>query len=430
MTNGVAVTHPQIGQAASGRLSAANTPRLKSLVISTLFPNSAQPRHGIFIEHRLRNMNESGRIAMEVLAPVPWFPFTNQRFGSYAAFARAPRAALRHGLEIRHPRYLAIPKVGMTLAPFLLAAALVRPIGDLIRAGRDFEVIDAFYFYPDGVAAAMLGRYFRKPVVIHALGTDINLIPQRLLPRQMIRWAAQSAAGISAVCQALKDRLVELGVGEDKIRVILHGVDLELFRPPNDREADRGRLRLARPTLISIGHLIERKGHHIIIEAMTELPEFELLIAGDGEMEQTLRQLAQRHRVAERVRFLGHVDQRELKTYLGAADALVLASSREGIANVLLEAMACGTPVVTTKVWGAPEVVTEPEAGVLVSERSPGAVALAVRRLFAAYPDRAATRRFVESFTWARTTREHLAMLEEVLGLSGRIPQTVAERSL
>ena len=118
----------------------------------------------------------------------------------------------------------------------------------------------------------------------------------------------------------------------------------------------------------------------------------------------------------DRVRFAGHVEQEDLKDYYGAADALVLASSREGIANVLIESMACGTPVIATPVWGTPEAVTVPEAGVLMRDRSVEALVEAARRLFANYPDREATRRHAATFTWERTSREHLEVLRAAVG--------------
>jgi glycosyltransferase involved in cell wall biosynthesis len=303
----------------------------------------------------------------------------------------------------------------MTVAPGLLAASLIRPIQRIIDQGFDFDVLDTYYFYPDGVAAILLGRHFRKPVVISALGTDINFIPQYALPRKMIQWAARNAAGITTVCQALKDGLVDLGVPESAVRVVLHGVDLQLFQPPENREELRAAMGLKRSTLLSVGHLIERKGHHIAIEALKALPEMELIIAGDGPEQAALKRLANSCGVDSRVRFLGHVNQADLRTYYGAADALILASSREGIANVLLEAMACGTPVVATRVWGAPEVITAPEAGVLVPERTAEALAASIKNLFRSYPDRRATRRFVERYSWAQTTKDHLALLNEIL---------------
>jgi glycosyltransferase involved in cell wall biosynthesis len=262
-------------------------------------------------------------------------------------------------------------------------------------------------------------------VVISALGTDINLIPQYTLPRKMVQWAARNAAGITTVCQALKDGLVDLGVSESAVRVVLHGVDLQLFQPPNNREELRARLGFTKRTLLSVGHLIERKGHHIAIQALKSFPEMELIIAGDGPEDATLKRLANSCGVDSRVRFLGHVNQADLRTYYGAADALILASSREGIANVLLEAMACGTPVVATKVWGAPEVITSPEAGVLVPERTPEALAASIQDLFENYPDRRVTRRFVEKYSWAQTTEDHLALLNEILGHRTASPELV-----
>jgi len=85
---------------------------------------------------------------------------------------------------------------------------------------------------------------------------------------------------------------------------------------------------------------------------------------------------------------------------------------------VLVEALACGTPVIATPVGGSPEVVTSPEAGVLMTRRTPEALADAVHALFSAYPERSATRRYAETFTWRRTTDQHLALMERALGRS------------
>lgn len=394
------------------------TTRFRTLVLSTLYPNVAQPRHGIFIENRIRSQVESGQIEVRVVAPVPWFPFRHRAFGHYATVADVPKRDQRHGINIVYPKYPVVPKFGMTIAPALLAASLIAPIRNIIRSGFDFDVLDCYYFYPDGVAAALIGKYFKKPIVTSALGTDINLIPKYYLPRRMIQWAADQNRGMTAVCRALKDEMVALGVADERVRVVLHGVDLQLFQPPQDRDVLRKSLNLNRRTLLSVGHLIERKGHHIAIEALKYVPEVELLIAGDGPEQASLKSLAHQLQVESRVRFLGHVDQTDLRRYYGGADALVLASSREGIANVLLESMACGTPVIATRVWGAPEVITQPEAGVLVDERTPECLAESIRKLFANYPDRKDTRRFVEQYSWKRTTDDHFQIFDEILSHS------------
>jgi glycosyltransferase involved in cell wall biosynthesis len=381
---------------------------MKILTFSTLYPHAGRPSHGIFVETRLRHLLASGEVESKVVAPVPWFPSRNARFGDYAVHAMAPQEERRHGIEVLHPRYPVLPKIGMTLAPFLLAQA-VKPVIKRVLAEFRFDLIDAHYFYPDGVAAIILGRYFRKPVVITARGTDVNLIPRYRLPRAMIRWAARHAAGIITVARALKDDLVRVGVPAERIEVLRNGVDLQLFRPI-EREAARRKLDLPRTTLLSVGHLIPRKAHDLVIQALRWLPDMDLIVIGDGPERAGLHALAQKCGVAERVRFVAALAQEDLRKYYGAADALILASSREGWANVLLESMACGTPVVASKAGGTPEVVSAPEAGALMAQRTPEAIADAVQRLFARYPDRGATRRYAEKFGWEETTRGQLQL--------------------
>jgi len=386
---------------------------MKVLTFSTLYPNAARPAHGIFVETRLRQLVASGQIQSSVVAPVPWFPFTHPAFGAYSAQARAPRAETRNGIEVLHPRFPMLPKIGMTLSPLLLYRA-VRPFVERLHRERGFDLIDAHYFYPDGVAAAMLGQRLDVPTVITARGSDVNLIAQYRLPRRLIRWAARQAAAVVTVSQALKDKLVALGVEHERIHVLRNGVDLELFHP-NDQERLRAELDLRRPTLLSVGNLLAFKDHGLVIEALSLLPQCELVIAGEGPDRAAFEALARQRGVSERVRFVGSLDQQDLRRYYCAADALVLASSREGWPNVLLEAMACGTPVIATAVGGVPEIVTSTEAGVVVEERSAPALARAVRELSVRPRERAATRRFAEQFGWEATSKGQLQLFRQVL---------------
>lgn len=389
---------------------------LRILTFSTLFPGATQPNHGIFVETRLRHLAETRRVHARVVAPVPWFPFSAPRFGQYAAMARMPAAEIRFGIDVEHPRYLTLPRIGMSVAPallFLWSLPVVR------RWQHTFDLIDAHYFYPDGVAAVLLGRVLGKPVVITARGTDINLIPNYFLPRRMIRFAARHAAGIIAVSQALKDALAALGVSPQRVTVLRNGVDLEMFRPGN-RDAARASLGLHGRTLLSVGHLIERKGHDLAIGALPTLDGYSLLIVGEGPERSRLEILARALGVSDRVRFAGAIPHQNLRSVYVAADALVLASSREGWPNVLLEAMACGTPVVASAVWGNPEIVSTPEAGVLMRERSAAGMAEAVKRLFDHLPARETTRAFAERFSWDDTSAGQIKLFQEVLARHSR----------
>ncbi len=387
---------------------------MQLLTFSTLFPNAERPGHGIFVETRLRHLIASGKVTARVVAPVPWFPSAHRRFGTYASFARVPLRETRFGMTVDHPRYFLPPKVGMHIAPDMLVLAAKPCIARMIDEGYDFNLIDAHYFYPDGVAATRLGKYFNKPVVITARGSDITLLPQYPKPRKKILKAASEANGVITVCNALKEELVRLGVPAQKIVSLRNGVDLTLFQPI-ERESARQALGLTQFTLLTVGHLVPVKGHELIIRALGMLTDMRLLIAGDGILRQTLENLAIELKVADRVQFLGSVRQDQLKTYYGAADVMVLASEREGWANVLLESMACGTPVVASKVWGTPEVVAAPEAGLLMSDRTPEALVSAIRLLQNQYPDRAATRRYAENFSWDATTTGQLDLFTRVL---------------
>ena len=389
---------------------------LKLLTFSTLYPSAVMPSHGIFVETRLRHLIASGQAESRVIAPVPWFPLKGDRFGEYGKFAATPARESRHGLDITHPRFVRLPKVGMSSAPYTLAWSFLRAARRLQATGYDFDLIDAHYFYPDGVAAVMVARALDKPVVITARGTDINLIPQHAFPRKLILRAAEQADAMITVCEALKDELVALGADPAKVTALRNGVDLTLFHPAGRDEA-RAALGLAsgRFTLASVGHLIERKGHELVIGALAELPDVDLLIAGTGPEEGALRRLAESLGVTSRVRFLGALPQARLREVYAGVDALVLASSREGWANVLLEAMACGTPVAASNVWGTPEVVASPEAGELMPERTASGVADAVRRLRASPRDRAATRRYAERFSWDATTQGQLDLFHRIL---------------
>ena len=166
---------------------------MQILTFTTLYPSAAQPQHGIFVETRLRKLVESAAVSARVVAPCPWFPLRSARFGRYAIFARIPREETRYALHIDHPRYLLLAKIGMSGAPLALAAAILPFLRRQIRNGQNFDLIDAHYFYPDGVAAVLLGRALGRPVVITARGSDLNIIAQHAIPRWWIRGAATAA---------------------------------------------------------------------------------------------------------------------------------------------------------------------------------------------------------------------------------------------
>lgn len=390
-------------------------PRIRSLLFSTLYPSSNRPGHGIFVETRLRHLLTSGRVDARVVAPVPWFPSTNPRFGAWSTLASTPAKETHNGIEVWHPRYALPPKIGMSIAPLVLALGARSTLQSLQREGFDFDVIDAHYYYPDGVAAALLARWFKKPLFITARGTDLNLISTFAIPRRWIQWAASVASGSIGVSQSLVDKLISLGGDPSRTHVLRNGVDLDRFHPIDQAKA-RSELGLPmeRRILLSVGHLVSIKGHDIAIKALADMPETYLAVVGDGPERSSLEELAHSMGVTSRLRFAGARPQTELPLWYSSADALVLCSSREGWANVLLESMACGAPVVATNVGGTAEALSAPEAGVLMQDRSPAALVAAVGELFSSHPERRMVRQFAEGFGWQATTRGQLALFQAV----------------
>ena len=372
-----------------------------------------RPQHGIFVETRLRKLVESDEVQARIVAPCPWFPFTSPRFGGYSVLARVPPEEVRYGLHIDHPRYPLLPKIGMSTAPLALSSAVLPRLRRQISEGGDFDLIDAHYFYPDGVAAVLLGRALGRPVVVTARGSDLNVIADHAVPRRWIRWAAARAAGLVTVSSGLRDRLVALGTAPERIRVLRNGVDIALFRP-GDREAARRRLGFTRPTLLAVGNLVAVKRHPLMVEALALLPDADLVIVGEGPERNAIEALARARGLANRVRLLGQMPQQKLPEIYGAADLLLLVSSHEGWPNVLLESMACGTPVLVSDIAGITDIVATPAAGRIVPRVMPENLAGAISDLLAAPSERAATRAYAEQFDWQSTTDGQIALFREV----------------
>lgn len=387
---------------------------VRTLLFSTLYPSSVRPGHGIFVETRLRELVSSGKVEARVVAPMPWFFSTHPRFNEYARMARTPLRESLNGFDVQHPRYFLPPKVGMNIAPFALAIGARPAVQRLLDEGYDFDVIDAHYYYPDGVAAALLARHFKKPFTVTARGSDINLIANHSIPRKLMRWASNRAVASIGVSGALTQAMRQLGMPASRLRTMPNGVDLNLFRiqPQTSARAELGWPEV--PTLLSVGNLVENKGHHIAIEALARLTEFRLVIAGEGPQRHALESLASQVNVSSRLQFLGRVDQTQLVRCYSAADILLLPSSREGWPNVLLESMACGTPVVATNVGGIPEIVTSSEVGRLMQTRTVADVVNAVADLWQALPDRSQVRSYAQTRGWQSTTDAQIRLFSQI----------------
>lgn len=381
---------------------------MRLLTLTTLYPNAVQIRNGIFVRERLHKLLGRYDLTATVIAPVPWFPFESARFGRFADFARVPKQESDGPVEVRHPRFVMVPRISESFMPLTYAHTVQRAVA---RSAIEFDVIDSHFAFPDGVAAALLARRFRRPSVVTVRGSDINIIAKERIAGRWIRWSLLEHDAVIAVSNALAERVREIVPEHPNVHVLANGVDAEVFAP-SDQRAEVARE--DEPLVLSVGNLIPLKGHHLVIEALSRLNGARLMIVGHGPMKNELVALAERLGVRERVEFVPEVQRAELVEMYRSAAVTVLASSNEGMPNVVLESLSCGTPVIATSVGGIPEVLKPPDGGVLLSERSSPAIARAVRDCLDSPRDAQRVRETVADRSWTATIDGLHALLERV----------------
>jgi teichuronic acid biosynthesis glycosyltransferase TuaC len=386
---------------------------LRVLTLSTLFPDANRPTFGGFVERQTLGLAARKGVEVQVAAPIGLPPGPLKWVSHYSARAALPSVENWKGLTVHRPRFLHIPGPGIQLTPSSMVRKLL-PYLRKLRRDFPFDVIDAEYFWPDGVAAARLGKALNVPVSIKARGSDIHAWGMLGFGRAQILEAGKGAQGMLAVSGALRDDMVALGLPEDKIKVHYTGVDLDRFNIA-DRETAKTALGITGPLMLCVGNLVPLKRQHLVIEALRHLPDTSLLIVGDGPERGAFEAQIAGSGFSGRAHLFGVRPHEALPALFAAADVFVHPSSSEGLANVWIESLACGTPIVISDVGGAREVVDSAAAGSIV-EPTPLAIARAVGALLTNPPDRSKTRRSAERFTWtanAEALHAHLSALVE-----------------
>ncbi|MCP5278321.1 MAG: glycosyltransferase [Thiobacillus sp.] len=378
-------------------------PRL--IVFSSLFPNAVQPTAGLFIRERMFRVGK--QLPLVVVSPKPWFPGQGLIRLFRPHYRPMPaRMEVQSGFEVHFPRFLAIPGLFRGLDSLFMALASYSTLRRLKARGHN--LIDAHFAYPDGHAATKLGRWLGLPVTVTLRGTEM---PQSrnpaLVPR--LREVFRDAGKVITVSDSLRRLALSLGLSEDRGQVVGNGVDADKFAPvPRQEARTRYHLPENAKVLITVGGLVERKGFHRVIACLPALlkahPDLHYLVVGgpcpEGDMSQALKDQAANLGLADRVHFLGSIPPAELKWPLSAADVFVLSTRNEGWANVILEAMACGLPVVATDVGGNAEVVSRPDLGEIVPFDDHAALTQAMGRALAKVWDASALRAYAEENSW------------------------------
>ncbi|MCG8632239.1 MAG: glycosyltransferase [Desulfobacterales bacterium] len=378
------------------------------LVFSSLFPSSKRPFAGLFIRQRMFRV--AGKTDLSVVSPVPWFPGQGliRLFKPDYRPMPGPQET-QDGIPVSYPRFFSFPGLFRQMDARMMARACL-PVIEQLHHQEKIDVIDSHFTYPDGLAATLIGRRLGIKVMITLRGTEFpHSRDKERLP--LLRRAWQDADHLVTVSSSLKQLAVSLGTDEAKVTVVGNGVDHRVFHPV-DREEARRQLGIdpAAKVLITVGGLVRRKGFHRVLKCIPDLagefPDLRYIIAGgasaEGDEEAYLRRLAKELDIERHVVFTGPVPPEKLKSPLSAADLFVLASSNEGWANVILESMACGTPVLATDVGGNAEVVCSENLGAIVPFQDRTALTKGLRRGLEKRWDRREIISYAEENHWDR----------------------------
>ena len=376
--------------------------QLRILSLSTLYPHANAPNFGVFVERQMQAVAACGDVDLVMLNPIGLPPFPLSLHPRYSALRSLPKVEHRGGVTVLRPRFMLLPGIGGRFNAAAEARAVL-PLARRLHAEAPFDLVDAQFFYPDGPAAIAVAKALNLPSSIKARGADIHLWGSAPGTAKQVLRAAQDATGLLAVSGGLAEDIADLGVARGKITIHRTGLDRGVFYP-RDKDQSRNALGLPHgvPVLACVGALIPRKGQRYAIETMPLLPEAILVLAGSGPDEAGLRQLASSLGVIDRVRFLGAVPHGDLPLVLSAADVFVLPTASEGLANAWVEALACGTPVVTTPIAGAQELLTDPAWGAFAVQDKL-AIAIEVSKILENPPTRAKVQEGAAGFSWEAT---------------------------
>jgi teichuronic acid biosynthesis glycosyltransferase TuaC len=381
--------------------------RPKVILYSSLFPSPRRPLSGLFVSELVTALSTFADIS--VVAPV----IANQHFKDFWKFPR--KYFFSNRIEVWAPIVINIPKILKSTDGALMAAFSHSAFQQ--AKGRHADIVHAHFAYPDAVAARKLARRHHLPLIVTVHGSDINILAKDAGRQRQIVQMLKGAAGIVCVAEDLVRKVVALGAPASRVHHIPNGVDACKFYP-GDKGAHRARLGLIhqQKLILTVGNLIPIKGYDCLIRALVDTdPNIGLVIAGEGRERDRLERYSRRLGLEKRVHFAGPVPHAQLAEYYRAADFLVISSHSEGWPTVILEALACGLPVIANRVGGIPEVLSSPELGMLMEDNNPSTIAEAIDSAYEKRWDRDRAVSFAGEHTWVEISRRYQDLYGQII---------------
>ncbi len=390
---------------------------MKILVITNLFPNKLEPERATYNRQQIYMLSRLCDI--KVLAPIAWYPFKSL-IDKSIRISDIPYKEIIDGIEVLHPRYFMIPKIGRSLYGILFFISILMPVLKVYRS-FNFSFIFSTWAYPDSFAGILLSKMLKKPIIVKVHGTDINEYTQYWSRKKIIAFTLNNSDRVISVSKALRDRMIEIGVKPEKIKVLYNGIDGELFKPLN-KFTIRNELKIDknRKVILFVGNLKPVKGLAYLLEAFTDIikkerQDIEMIIIGEGELRKELEEKIKKYGIQNFVYILGTKPHHEITKWMNACDILCLPSLSEGVPNVILEALACGIPVVASNVGGIPEIINCSDYGILVEPGNSHKLKQALLECLDKIWDRELIHAYSKKFSWLNNANELYNEIETLL---------------
>ena len=387
-------------------------PTMNLLFLSETFPDAASPAKGTYNDALCLALSRQNTV--RVIAPRQWPEVLKRRLSKQAT--TIPAHLEQAGIEVAYPTYWYTPRFGETFYGRWMSRSVRRDV-DRFQKAAPIDAVLSYWAHPDGEAALKAARRCGVPSAVIVGGSDVLLLPKRKGRGACVRRVLQESSAVITVSEGLRSAVIELGVDPSRVHTICQGVDRDRFHP-GDQDAARRRIGLGASgakTLLWVGRMVDVKRLDLLLDACRLLwksgMRISLHLVGDGPLRPTLERQAVEAGLEECVHFEGAVGHEMLADWYRAADLAVLSSSSEGLPNVLREAVACGTPFVSTDV-GSIREIARPEFSRLVPAGSVGGLATAIRE--ALHPSYKEAARAYQPRSWADCADDVQRLLERL----------------
>ena len=379
--------------------------RSRLLIITNLYPTPWENLRGTFNFQQFNHLAE--HLDIRIIVPISWKDRLKHRNSPKKPLAGHPLQG-----KVMYPLYWYTPGYFRGSYGWSMWASLQLQCRKWIDEFRPDYLLSS-WAYPEGVAGTRLAESLGIPAFVKVHGSDINITAQHPAVKPQIRDWGRKVAGVASVSKDLKQKLEKLGVPESRIRVIYNGIDHQRFHPAPERQARKSLGLDDTPFLLYVGDLKARKGCMDLLQAFLKLerkhPGLKLYIAGTGVMHAPLQQHIRQATAQDRVHLLGKVPHADLNQWYNAASLTCLPSYNEGVPNVLLESMACGTPVVATRIGGIPEVIND-DCGLLTEPGDIDVLRQALDKALEKDWNHERIHQHASGFSWEENTRQMLDM--------------------